>query len=33
MFKFSELVSKVIVKQLTSTNEQLVASIMKHVNG
>jgi len=32
MFKFSELVSKVIVKKLDSTNEQLVASVMKYVN-
>jgi len=32
MFKFSELISKVTVKKLTSTNEQLVASILKYTN-
>jgi hypothetical protein len=33
MFKFSELVSKVTIKNIDSSNEKLVAQIMKHVNG
>lgn len=32
-FKFSELVSKVTVKKITPANEQLVASVMKNING
>jgi len=31
-FKFGELVSKVTVKKIDSSNEQLVATIMKHVS-
>ena len=33
LFKFSELVSKVSVKKLDSSNEKLVEMIMKQVNG
>jgi hypothetical protein len=32
MFKFSELISKVTVKKIDSSNENLVTQIMKYVN-
>ena len=32
-FKFCELVSKVTIKKVTSENEQLLARIMKNING
>jgi hypothetical protein len=33
MFKFSELISKVTVKEINSINQKLVDQIMKYVNG
>jgi hypothetical protein len=33
MFKFSELISKVAVKEINSSNQKLVDQIMKYVNG
>lgn len=32
MFKFSELISKVTVKKIDSSNENLVTQIMKYIN-